>query len=77
MRYRPFGRTGIAVSALSLALNGDNDRRKAGDWLAIIHSALEHGVNAFEISRPSSALLSGLAEGIAAVRRASAEGSKV
>jgi aryl-alcohol dehydrogenase-like predicted oxidoreductase len=70
MRYRPFGRTGIAVSALSLALNGDNDRRKASDWLAIIHSALEHGVNAFEISRPSPALLSGLAEGIAAVRRA-------
>jgi len=69
MRYRPFGRTGIAVSALSLALNGDGDRRRASDWLAIIHSALEHGVNAFEISRPSPALLSGLADGIAAVRR--------
>jgi aryl-alcohol dehydrogenase-like predicted oxidoreductase len=70
MRYRPFGRTGIAVSALSLALNGDSDRRKASDWLAIIHSALEHGVNAFEISRPTPAMLSGLAEGIAGVRRA-------
>ena len=69
MRYRPFGRTGIAVSALSLALNGDGDRRRASDWLAIIHSALEHGVNAFEISRPSPALLSGLVDGIAAVRR--------
>jgi aryl-alcohol dehydrogenase-like predicted oxidoreductase len=70
MRYRPFGRTGIAVSALSLALDGEADRRKAADWLAIIHSALEHGVNAFEIARPSPALLSGLAEGTAAVRRA-------
>jgi aryl-alcohol dehydrogenase-like predicted oxidoreductase len=70
MRYRPFGRTGIAVSAFSLMLNGEGDRRKASDWLAIIHGALEHGVNAFEISRPSPALLSGLADGIAAVRRA-------
>ena len=70
MRYRPFGRTGIAVSALSLALNGETERRKPSDWLAIIHGALEHGVNAFEITRPSPALLSGLAEGIAAVRRA-------
>jgi aryl-alcohol dehydrogenase-like predicted oxidoreductase len=70
MRYRPFGRTGIAVSALSLVLNGEGDRRRASDWLTIIHGALEHGVNAFEISHPSPALLSGLADGIAAVRRA-------
>jgi aryl-alcohol dehydrogenase-like predicted oxidoreductase len=70
MRYRPFGRSGIAVSALSLTLSGEGDRRKSSDWLALIHSALEQGVNAFEISRPSPALLSGFAEGIAAVRRA-------
>lgn len=69
MRYRPFGRTGIAVSALSLMLTGDDDRRKPADWLALVHGALEHGINAFEISRPSAALLSGLAQGIAAVRR--------
>ena len=70
MLYRPFGRTGIAVSALSLTLNGEGDRRKSSDWLALVHSALEQGVNAFEILRPSHALLSGFAEGIAAVRRA-------
>ena len=69
MRYRPFGRTGIAVSAFSLILNGADDRRKASDWLALVHTALEHGVNAFEIARPSQALLTGFAEGIAAVRR--------
>src|SRR5476649_2109648 len=69
MRYRPFGRNGLAVSALSLALSGDDDRRKAGDWLALVHGALEHGVNAFEIARPSQALLTGFAQGIAAVRR--------
>src|ERR1700761_1184134 len=70
MRYRPFGRTGIAVSALSLTLSGEGDRRKSSDWLALVHSALEQGINAFEISRPSPALLSGFAEGIAAVKRA-------
>jgi aryl-alcohol dehydrogenase-like predicted oxidoreductase len=69
MRYRPFGRTGIAVSAFSLTLNGADDRRKASDWLALVHAALEHGVNAFEIVRPSQALLSGFAQGIQAVRR--------
>ena len=69
MRYRPFGRTGIAVSALSLILDGADDRRKASDWTALVHGALEHGVNAFEIARPSPALLTGFAEGIAAVRR--------
>jgi aryl-alcohol dehydrogenase-like predicted oxidoreductase len=69
MRYRPFGRTGIAVSAFSLMLCGDDDGRKPSDWLALVHGALEHGVNAFEIARPSQALLTGFAEGIAAVRR--------
>jgi aryl-alcohol dehydrogenase-like predicted oxidoreductase len=69
MRYRPFGRTGVAVSALSLMLSGEDDRRKAGDWLALVHAALEHGVNAFEIAQPSPALLTGLAQGIEAVRR--------
>jgi aryl-alcohol dehydrogenase-like predicted oxidoreductase len=69
MRYRPFGRTGVAVSALSLTLNGDADRRKASDWLALVHAALEQGVNAFEITRPSQALLTGFAQGIEAVRR--------
>jgi len=68
MRYRPFGRTGIAVSAFSLTLSGDEDR-KASEWLSLVHAALEHGINAFEIVRPSQALLNGFAEGIAAVRR--------
>jgi len=69
MRYRPFGRTGVAVSALSLTLDGEDDRRKAGEWLALVHAALEHGVNAFEIVQPSPALMSGFAQGIEAVQR--------
>jgi aryl-alcohol dehydrogenase-like predicted oxidoreductase len=69
MRYRPFGRTGIAVSAISLILDGEDDRRKVADWVALVHAALEHGVNAFELVKPSEALLMGFSEGVAAVRR--------
>jgi aryl-alcohol dehydrogenase-like predicted oxidoreductase len=69
MRYRPFGRSGMAVSAFSLLLSGEDDHRRASEWVALVHAALEHGVNAFELARPSEALLAGFAEGIAAVRR--------
>lgn len=69
MRYRPFAQTGIAVSVLSLELNGENDRRKAGDWRDLVHAAFEEGVNAFEIVCPSPALMTGFAEGVEAVKR--------
>jgi aryl-alcohol dehydrogenase-like predicted oxidoreductase len=69
MRYRPFARTGIAVSALSLALDGTGDEGAASDWRDLVHAAFEEGVNAFELIRPSSALLKGFAEGISAVDR--------
>jgi len=69
VRYRPFGRTGVAVSALSLLLNGPDDRRKTGEWRGFIHAAFEEGINAFELRRPSQAMLDGFAEGAAAVKR--------
>jgi aryl-alcohol dehydrogenase-like predicted oxidoreductase len=69
MRYRPFARTGMAVSALSLKLNGEEDEREAKDWRDLTHAAFEEGVNAFELVRPSPALLRGFAEGSAAVKR--------
>src|SRR5271167_3844271 len=69
MRYRPFARTGMAVSALSLGLSGEGDSRSVGDWRNLIHAAFEQGVNAFEIIHPSPSLLRGIAEGAAAVRR--------
>jgi aryl-alcohol dehydrogenase-like predicted oxidoreductase len=69
MRYRPFARTGMAVSALSLALDGADDDRSANDWRDLMHTAFEEGVNAFEIVRPSPVLLAGFAEGAAAVKR--------
>src|SRR5580704_174567 len=69
MRYRPFARTGMAVSSISLALDGADDELAAGDWRDLVHGAFEEGVNAFEIIHPSPALLTGFAEGAAAVRR--------
>jgi aryl-alcohol dehydrogenase-like predicted oxidoreductase len=69
MRYRPFARDGMAVSALSLALDGVHEERSAADWRDLVHAAFEEGVNAFELIRPSEPLLEGFAEGAAAVRR--------
>jgi aryl-alcohol dehydrogenase-like predicted oxidoreductase len=69
MRYRPFARTGVAVSVLSLSLDGRDETRAAGDWRDLIHAAFEEGINAFEINHPTSILLRGVAEGVSAVER--------
>lgn len=68
MRYRPFARSGMAVSALSLALDGE-EGLSAGQWRDLLHGAFEEGVNAFEIISPSHELLAGFADGAQAVRR--------
>ena len=68
MRYRPFGRAGMAVSAVSLALDGE-DLKSAGAWRDLVHAAFEEGINAFELRRPSPELAEGLAEGASAVPR--------
>jgi len=69
MRYRPFARTGMAVSALSLALDGADEEASASDWRDLVHTAFEEGVNTFELVRPTSALLEGFGEGAASVNR--------
>lgn len=68
MRYRPMARSGMAVSALSLALDGELGL-SADEWRDLVHGAFEEGVNAFEIVSPSNELLFGFAEGAQAVRR--------
>ena len=69
MRYRPFARTGIAVSTLSLALDGADRELNASDWRDLVHAAFEEGVNTFELVQPTPTLLSGFAEGAKAVNR--------
>ena len=73
MRYRPFAHSGMALSAVSLELCGDDETAGAQlgvtDWRDLVHAAFEEGVNTFELVRPTPALLEGFAEGSAAVSR--------
>lgn len=68
MRYRPFGVTGTAVSAVSLALT---DMRGWGpaNWTSLVYAALEQGINTFEVVGQSPAILDGLAAGLGDLER--------
>ncbi|WP_395442972.1 hypothetical protein [Caulobacter sp. UC70_42] len=68
MRYRPFGASGMAVSALTLRL-ADSSRLRASEWRALIFTALENGINSFQVEGDSPELLKGAAEAFASVER--------
>lgn len=68
MRYRPFGLSGIAMSAVSLALT-DVRGWQPQDWTNLIYKALEEGVNTFEIVGTSPAILEGVGEALADIER--------
>jgi aryl-alcohol dehydrogenase-like predicted oxidoreductase len=68
MRYRPFGGSGMAVSAISLRLE-DQSRLRAGDWRKLVYAALESGINSFEFDGVSPALIEGAAEAFSTVER--------
>lgn len=69
MRYRPFGATGTAVSAISLAMTDSARRMGPSEWTNLVHLALENGVNCFEIVGRDPAILDGLAHGIKTLDR--------
>ena len=64
MRYRPFGKSGVAISALTLRL-GDA-ARNAGD---LVLAALDSGINSFQIDSVSEALRSSVKDAFAPVER--------
>jgi len=68
LRYRPFGATGIAVSALTLRL-ADSSRLRASDWRALVFTALENGINSFQIDGDAPEMLQGVGEAFASVER--------
>ncbi|ALL12816.1 hypothetical protein [Caulobacter henricii] len=68
MRYRPFGNSGMTVSAITLRLS-DQSRLRAGEWRDLIFSAIESGINSFQIDGESPPLLQGAAEAFASVER--------
>ncbi|MDI1282473.1 oxidoreductase [Brevundimonas sp.] len=49
MRYRPFGPTGAAVSALTLSLGRDNIARGPAAACDLIYAALEAGINSYRL----------------------------
>jgi len=69
MRYRPFGNSGMAVSAISLGLADSHTRPKAADWESLVYAALENGVNHFEVMGRQPALAEGLARALQAIER--------
>lgn len=49
MRYRPFGPTGAAVSALTLSLGTDNIARGPAAACELIYASLEAGINSYRL----------------------------
>ena len=67
MRYRPFGRTGQAISAVSLALGDEPEGESAR--VRLVYAALEAGVNAFELRTTDPAAARALGKALEAVER--------
>ena len=65
MRYRPFGREGQTISAVSLAL-GERPESEAAR-VRLVYAALEAGVNGFELRTPGAA--TALGRGLQALER--------
>ena len=68
MRYRPYGKSGQVVSAVSLLLDGGT-RHSAREWRNLVASAMDLGINGFEIAGESPALIEGVSEALADVER--------
>lgn len=69
MRYRPFGASGKAVSAISLLLREAPNMTTPHAWRTLVFSAMESGVNCFEITAGSEIMALGFGEALRAVER--------
>jgi aryl-alcohol dehydrogenase-like predicted oxidoreductase len=69
MRYRPFGNSGKAVSAISLMLRESPTVPTASAWRARLYSAFECGINCFEVVDGGPVLTAGLAAALPAIER--------
>ncbi|MFN3515103.1 MAG: aldo/keto reductase [Phenylobacterium sp.] len=69
MRYRPFGASGKAVSAVSLVLREAPNMTTPSAWRALAFTAMENGVNAFEIAAGADVAALGVGEALRAVER--------
>ncbi|HEY9219669.1 MAG TPA: aldo/keto reductase [Phenylobacterium sp.] len=69
MRYRPFGASGKAVSAVSLLLRETSAAPTAQAWRGLLFGAMECGINSFEMVAGSDILARGMNEAMRAVER--------
>src|SRR5262249_25436932 len=69
MRYRPLGKSGMAVSTVTLRVRGEICAGDPEHWVGVIHAAFEQGINSFELVNPTEALLQGFALASQAVER--------
>lgn len=69
MRYRPFGSSGKAVSAVSLAMHVTHAYASAEGWRGVIFAAMENGINCFDLADRSAPLAGGMGLALQAVDR--------
>lgn len=69
MRYRPFGVTGKAVSAVSLLLREAPNMSSPQAWRTLVFSAMESGINCFEVAAGLDVAALGLGEALKSVER--------
>jgi len=69
MRYRPFGATGKAVSAVSLLLREAPNMTTPQSWRSLVFAAMENGVNCFELAAGLDVIALGVGEALRAVER--------
>ncbi len=68
MRFRPLAHQSMAVSAISLRLD-DRFQRSAAGWSALVLAAVDCGINCFEISGRSPALVDGVGQALRTIDR--------
>ena len=69
MRYRPFGITGKAVSAVSLVLGGQAATNTVEYWRDVIFTGLENGVNCFDFPAGAEAVEEAMGVALRSVER--------
>lgn len=69
MRYRPFGRSGNSVSAVTLNLGDATLARGRSGGRDLVVSAMEHGINTFHLDCPDPVLAELAGSALAAVDR--------
>ncbi len=69
MRYRPFGRSGMATSAIALNLSDATARKGREHVRTMIHAALEHGINAYYLASCDPELPAWVGDALSPVER--------